>query len=101
MTNIIKAVYLKRVETFTETFTEIRGEIMATIKDIARLSGYSIGTVSRVINNRADVSPEARETIERIIQEQNYQPNTNAKMLKQTVSSDIRCPQTALRLSSR
>ena len=62
---------------------------MATIKDIARLSGYSIGTVSRVINNRADVSPEARETIERIIQEQNYQPNTNAKMLKQTVSSDI------------
>ena len=62
---------------------------MATIRDIAKLSGYSIGTVSRVINNRADVSPEAREKIERIIQEQNYQPNTNAKMLKQTVSSEV------------
>ena len=31
---------------------------MATIQDIARISGYSIGTVSRVINNRADVSDE-------------------------------------------
>ena len=33
---------------------------MATIKDIARLSGYSIGTVSRVINKHRDVSDEAR-----------------------------------------
>jgi len=33
---------------------------MTTIKDIARLSGYSIGTVSRVINHHPDVSEEAR-----------------------------------------
>ncbi len=62
---------------------------MATIRDIAKISGYSIGTVSRVINNRADVSPEAREIIEKVIQEQNFQPNANAKLLKQTVSSEI------------
>ena len=40
---------------------------MTTIKDIARKSGYSIGTVSRVINNRADVSDEAREKISSVI----------------------------------
>ena len=34
-----------------------------TIKDIARLSGYGIGTVSRVLNNHSDVSDKARKKI--------------------------------------
>ena len=62
---------------------------MATIKDIARLSGYSIGTVSRVINKHADVSEAAREKIEEIIRQLNYQPNANAKFLKQTSATPI------------
>ena len=62
---------------------------MATIKDIARLSGYSIGTVSRVINNRPDVSEAAREKISRVIEETGFQPNSNAKLLKQTSASAI------------
>jgi LacI family transcriptional regulator len=62
---------------------------MATIKDIARLSGYSIGTVSRVMNNHPDVSAEARLRIQKVITEQNFQPNANAKHLKQQISSDI------------
>lgn len=62
---------------------------MSTIRDIARLSGYSIGTVSRVINNRADVSDEAREKINKVIAETGFQPNSNAKLLKQTTSSAI------------
>lgn len=62
---------------------------MATIKDIARLSGYSIGTVSRVINNHHDVSEQARQTIEKVIAESGFQPNANAKHLKQTTSSAI------------
>ena len=62
---------------------------MTTIKDIAKISGYSISTVSRVLNNRADVSEKAREKIEKVIRELNYQPNENARMLKQNVSSDI------------
>lgn len=62
---------------------------MATIQDIARISGYSIGTVSRVINNRADVSDETRKKIEEVIKAQNYQPNSSARMLRQSVSPDI------------
>lgn len=57
---------------------------MATIKDIARLSGYSIGTVSRVINNHPDVSEEARIKITEIVKQTNFQPNSNAKALKNT-----------------
>lgn len=62
---------------------------MATIRDIARMSGYSIGTVSRAINNRSGVSEKAREKIEEVIREQDYQPNSNARMLRQSVSSEI------------
>lgn len=62
---------------------------MATIKDIARLSGYSIGTVSRVINNHPDVSLKAKEKIMAVVEQENFQPNENAKMLKQTKASAI------------
>ena len=62
---------------------------MATIKDIAKASGYSIGTVSRVLNNRTDVSEQARQAVEEAIRKYNYQPNTNARMLKQTISSEV------------
>ena len=55
---------------------------MVTIKDIARYSGYSIGTVSRVINNHTDVSEAARKKILAVIDEYHFQPNTNAKLLK-------------------
>ena len=62
---------------------------MATIKDIARLSGYSVGTVSRVINQHPDVSAETREKILKIIEQENFQPNSNARLLKQTHASAI------------
>ena len=38
-----------------------------TIVDIAKESGYSVTTVSRVLNNRQDVSPAAKETIMKIV----------------------------------
>lgn len=62
---------------------------MVTIKDIARLSGYSIGTVSRVINGHADVSEKARAAVEAVIREQKYQPNSNAQQLKQQTTNSI------------
>ena len=40
---------------------------MLTIKDIAKESGYSVSTVSRVLNNRRDVSPEAKKRITEIV----------------------------------
>ena len=38
-----------------------------TIKDLAALSGYSLGTVSRVLNNQPHVSEKAREQIMAIL----------------------------------
>lgn len=62
---------------------------MLTIKDIAKESGYSVSTVSRVLNNHHDVSPEAKKKIEEIVAEHHFVPNNNAKHLKQTVSRII------------
>lgn len=62
---------------------------MTTIKDIARISGYSIGTVSRVLNHHPDVNWHTRKVIEKIIAEQDFHPNSNAKMLKQQIDSSI------------
>ena len=60
-----------------------------TIKDIARLSGYGIGTVSRVLNNHPDVSEKARKKILSVIEENNFQPNSNARHLKMQSSSSV------------
>ena len=37
----------------------------ATIRDVAALAGVGIKTVSRVINNEANVSPQMRERVQR------------------------------------
>ena len=62
---------------------------MVTIKDIARESGYSISTVSRVLNHRNDVSPEAKKRIEEVVEQYHFVPNNNAKHLKQNNTKAI------------
>ena len=60
-----------------------------TIKDLSRLSGYSLGTVSRVLNNQPNVSQKARDTIMNIVNEVGFELNTNAKNLKQLKSTTV------------
>ncbi|MBQ8654308.1 MAG: LacI family DNA-binding transcriptional regulator [Clostridia bacterium] len=59
-----------------------------TIKDIARLAGVSVTTVSRVLNRRPDVNRETREKVERVMAECHFVGNANARGLKQT-DSDV------------
>ncbi len=60
-----------------------------TVKDIARLSGYAVGTVSRVLNNQTNVSDAAYEKIMAVVKENNFKLNNNAKYLKQQATSGI------------
>jgi LacI family transcriptional regulator len=52
-----------------------------TIRELARLSGVSIGTVSRALNGYADVRPETRERIARLARELDYTPSGAARSL--------------------
>ena len=52
-----------------------------TLEEIARLSGVSRSTVSRVINRQPNVSNNVRLRVEAVIQETGYQPNLAAQTL--------------------
>ncbi|HWH93243.1 MAG TPA: LacI family DNA-binding transcriptional regulator [Baekduia sp.] len=52
-----------------------------TIRELARMSGVSIGTVSRALNGYADVNPETRERIVRLAEELDYTPSASARTL--------------------
>lgn len=60
-----------------------------TIKDIARLSGVGVSTVSRVLNDRPDVSEESRRRVLQVIAEYNYLPNNSARSLVRTKSDAV------------
>lgn len=60
-----------------------------TIKDLAAQTGYSVGTISRALNNQPNVSEKAREAILRAAAECGFQLNANAKQLKQQQSNSI------------
>ncbi|MBS8264321.1 LacI family DNA-binding transcriptional regulator [Mesobacillus boroniphilus] len=51
---------------------------MANIREIARLAGVSVSTVSRVLNNHPYVTPDKREAVLKTIRELDYSPNINA-----------------------
>lgn len=52
-----------------------------TLDEIARRSGVSRATASRVLNNRPHVRPEVRERVKRVIEETGYRPHPVARSL--------------------
>jgi LacI family transcriptional regulator len=54
---------------------------MATIKDVAKRAGVSIGTVSNVLNNVSAVNKTTRQRVLKAINELGYKPNRVAKSL--------------------
>ena len=57
--------------------------------DIAKLSGVSIATVSRVLNKNGGYSKETEEHVRKIIEETGFVPNSNAKSLRTQISNTI------------
>jgi LacI family transcriptional regulator len=55
---------------------------MATIKEVARRAGVSVGTVSKVLNGVDSVTPVRRESIFAAMRELDYHPNYIARSLK-------------------
>ncbi|MBL7633805.1 HTH-type transcriptional regulator GalR [Atlantibacter hermannii] len=62
---------------------------MATIKDVARLAGVSVATVSRVINASPKASDASRAAVQSAMEQLNYHPNANARALAQQTTETI------------
>jgi LacI family transcriptional regulator/LacI family purine nucleotide synthesis repressor len=73
---------------FIENLVET-GVFMATIRDIARLAGVSITTVSKVINNYPDIGERTRQKVIKIMEQENYHPNAIARSLSTNRSHSI------------
>ena len=54
---------------------------MANIRDIAKITGYSVSTISRVINNHPYVDDKKRAKVLEVMAELNYVPNRSAQNL--------------------
>tara|TARA_R110002049_G_scaffold281468_4_gene461067 strand:+ start:1395 stop:1910 length:516 start_codon:yes stop_codon:yes gene_type:complete len=60
-----------------------------TIKELSFLSGYSISTVSKALNNKLEISKATRETIKTIAEQHNYVPNNYAVSLRMQKTGSI------------
>ncbi|MBK5426367.1 ribose operon transcriptional repressor RbsR [Bacillus mycoides] len=59
----------------------MRGKRMSTIKDVAKLAGVSVATVSRVLNKNGYVHEDTLKKVERAIEMLDYKPSTVARSL--------------------
>ncbi|TNC07979.1 LacI family transcriptional regulator [Methylobacterium terricola] len=62
-----------------------------TIREVAKLANVSTGTVSRVVNDAADVKPAVRKAVEEAIAELGYVPNAAAKSMRMGRTRTVGC----------
>lgn len=62
---------------------------MATLKDVAREAGLTVGTVSRILNNRGYISNNARVRVDEAMKKLNYRPNEMARSLHSKSTNTI------------
>ena len=59
----------------------LNGRKVATLKDVAQLSGVSISTASKALSGRPEVHPQTRERVREAAQRIQFRPNTLARGL--------------------
>lgn len=62
-----------------------------TIRDVARAAGVSIGTASRVLNDKQTVRPEIRTRVQQAITSLGYRPNAVAQSMRRQSTHMVGC----------
>ena len=63
--------------------------VMATIRDVAKLAGVSVATVSNALNLRGNVSPDIKERVANAVEMLGYAPHAGAQRLRRSASNLI------------
>lgn len=61
----------------------------ATIRDVAREAGVSVGTVSKVMNQTGTIAPDTRKRVLDVANRLQFRPNTLARSLQSGLSGSI------------
>jgi len=59
---------------------------MITLKKISHLTGFSVSTVSKALNDKQDINVETKKIIQEFAFQSNYVPNKNAISLRRSKS---------------
>lgn len=62
---------------------------MASLKDISKICGVSVATVSKALNDHKDIGEDTKQYIRRVAKEIGYSPNLSARALKTNRTYDI------------
>ncbi|MCF8565572.1 LacI family transcriptional regulator [Alicyclobacillus tolerans] len=62
---------------------------MNTIRDVAKLAGVSVGTVSKVMNHQGNVKPELQDKVLQAVKALNYQANGIARSLRSSSTKTL------------
>lgn len=62
---------------------------MASIKDIAKLCGVSVATVSKALNDKADISEDTKQHIKQVAKQMGYVPQYYARAIRTNKSYNI------------
>jgi DNA-binding LacI/PurR family transcriptional regulator len=62
---------------------------MMTLKKISSITGYSVSTISKALNNKNDIKEDTKKMIQDVAFKSNYKPNKIAKALRCNKSSVV------------
>jgi DNA-binding LacI/PurR family transcriptional regulator len=63
--------------------------VRSSLRDVAKLAGVSVKTVSNVVNDYPHVTSQTRDKVQRALEELSYQPNISARHLRSGKSGVI------------
>lgn len=89
MVALYSCIVSKRLRNNTRRGADTVEEKKLSMVDIARLSGVSIATVSRIVNKNGRYSKETEKRVLDVIEKSGYQLNLNAKSLRTNKSQTI------------
>lgn len=72
----------------TLVYVRMEGQ-MASIKDIAKICGVSVATVSKALNDKKDIGEETKKHIKEVAKEQGYFPQYYARAIRMNKSFNI------------
>ena len=64
---------------------------MVSMKDISVACGVSVATVSKALNDHADIGAETKERVRQVAKQMGYFPNSRRRRLRRTARTIWEC----------